>query len=140
MAYTTETIMPHDNEETQYMPDMWAQMPGWPLVIIPANQTDRYLGFSENEQQDREEFAHPIASVRFDELCTFPHRRINRQEAIATACLIAAAPELLEACQLLLAFLRDSNPGGFAADAFMASLADKADAAIAKATGQGETK
>lgn len=59
-------------------------------------------------------------------------------DAEANARLIAAAPELLEACKALVDYIEDDNPGGAACDAWLVGLLGKARAAIAKATnGEG---
>lgn len=53
----------------------------------------------------------------------------GEEEQKANACLIAAAPDLLEACELALEFVDPKNPN-------ILRLVDKLHAAIAKAKGE----
>lgn len=56
-------------------------------------------------------------------------------EAVATAALIETAPELLEALQEVMSWIRNWDPN-FTADAEWPETEAKVDAAIAKATGK----
>jgi hypothetical protein len=69
-------------------------------------------------------------SITVSWTCNFDGGK-REQEAEANASLIAAAPELLEACSLLLEALRSSN----VSNGLIRSAEDAARAAIAKARG-----
>jgi hypothetical protein len=61
--------------------------------------------------------------------CVYPMEAQNAEELAANMRLIAAAPDLLEACRMLLSLIRRNAPE------LSGKVCGYADAAIAKATG-----
>ena len=120
---------------TKHTAGPWAIMPAFPLVVVRADQAHLSLGASSDVDADRRDYAQEIASVPCEDISgypTFTHRRHNQDQAKADARLIAAAPELLAACQSIAA-LADGQ-----GRANMMMVASQARAAIAKA--QSTTK
>lgn len=77
----------------------WVQLDGWPRKIIEAREQGRGIGGSIDPARDRENFAHPIASIELAEPVGdfdpardgFEHRRCDGAQANADAAFIVAA-------------------------------------------------
>jgi hypothetical protein len=87
--------------ESKHTPGPWAVHSIFPNVVVPYDQSSRSLGASEDEDADRKRYAVPIATAERDKMSGFSHER-TREEAEANARLIAAAPDLLAACEAML--------------------------------------
>lgn len=107
---------------SEHTPGPWSTLPGFPTIIVPLSQKDLAIGGSTFEDQDHEMFAVPIATAERNRYSGFAHE-ISEEACRANARLIAAAPDLLEALQLV----RSTWSKG------LGSTLDAVDAAIAKA-------
>ena len=76
------------------------------FYIVPADHVGRKQGCSNNDREDLEDYAQIIGSVDSDR-----HRRGSLE---ANARLIAAAPDLLAACEAVVGtgFLETKYPAG----------------------------
>ena len=100
----------------------WVVMPHFSEYVIPASDLGKGIGASVDPEEDATRYATPIASG-----AAFARRRAAGEHA-ANLQLIAAAPELLEACQSIVDSLEGGQTEPHEAIAAVRS-------AIAKATG-----
>jgi hypothetical protein len=95
--------------------------------VVPAIHASRPIGGSSDDQEDRDNYAQQICSIRDDD-----H---GRGDALANARLIAAAPDLLEALMEVKQLLDIALLVGAVPSPAANGPAAKAIAAIRKATG-----
>lgn len=130
------------SEQVKHTPGPWSTMPLWPFTVVPTAQIKLGLGASIYEEEDERLFAVEIAEAKCGELSGYAHE-IPRETARANARLIAAAPDLLDALQMMTSAFEAFRmkpvgaPGSAARDEQDQQIAaeNAASAAIAKATG-----
>jgi hypothetical protein len=83
---------PSTTKTAEHTPGPWTVMESWPLEIVELPEARKSLGGSVYEKDDKERFAHPIATVHLDTHSGFAHRRVNKERAKADARLIASSP------------------------------------------------
>lgn len=95
----------------KYTPGPWAIMEYFPLDVVRERDKNKKKGAASDPISDEKEYGQSICNVCFDEYSgpEFVHRMINFEESEANARLIAAAPDLLEACKNAIAYLQEYN-------------------------------
>jgi hypothetical protein len=105
----------------KHTPGPWAFVDGFQSgYVVPLDHVGRKIGAASDPIEDRDSFAQQICVTRAD--------RHGRSNHFADARLIAAAPDLLAACEGVLQAMRAGDYGA----AFQA-----VHAAVVKATGSG---
>lgn len=85
-------------------PGPWAVHSRFPTAVVPLADRDKHIGGSIDPDVEANEYAKQIANESGSEYPEFARSRVQRgDEAKANARLIAAAPELYDACKLFLA-------------------------------------
>lgn len=119
----------------QHTPGPWIVHPHSILAyVVPAAHAKRPIGGAADEQEDLNNYAQDIVSA------TFPDRHRSDAEVMANIRLIAAAPDLLAACQALVSYDESDDANGLLFMQKYADAVNKARAAIARALPQGDPK